>query len=176
MSRTRIEVECQSWDEVDDALAKIGELDLQMKAEDLAAKREIKKIESGRDMALTTYAARRRELEIQIYVYMQRHRADFGKNKSKKLTYGTVDFRNDPSVVVERKGWTVGQIVAAIKERFGKAWKEYVTVKESLAKTKLRELSDEELAVVGLEKTEKKEKPGLKVDFEAVKRAMAQRT
>ena len=172
MARTRIEVRCECWEDVDRVLANIGEIDIRMMAAEHAAKNRIMSVQAGLENVLNPLAAQRKELEMQVYSFMQAHRGDFGKKKSKKLTFGKVDWRTHPAKIVQRKGWSLEAIVQKIKDVFANTWKEYVVVKATLDKTKLRGLSDESLAQVGLEKKQDVDQPGLSVDYEKVKEAL----
>ena len=172
MARTQIEVRCESWEDVDRLLGEIGGVDIEMQEEELASKARIADIQAQLAAGLEPLASRRKELEAQIYAFMKAHRDDFGKKKSMTLTFGKVDWRDYPARVIVRKGWSVEAVIRRIKEIFAKTWREFVDVKESLNKTKVRGLSDEELAQVGLERTQEKDQPGLSVNYEKVKEAL----
>ena len=79
------------------------------------------------------------------------NRADFKKQKSRKLNFGVVGWRKSTSISISTK-----KTLGLIKDLFSKALqKSCIITKESVSKDTLAKLTDEQLAIVKARREEK---------------------
>jgi len=84
------------------------------------------------------------QITVSLEAFALAHKADFGKDRSKKLNFGLLGWRKSTSVVIKKT------TLEKIKEVFAKAKAAMcIITKETVSKEALAKLTDEELASVG---------------------------
>ena len=175
MERTAIRPRVVGWEEVDLALKHIGEIDLEMQQIELEGKEVIRQAELRIEQALAPLAERRKRIEAEIYAFASARVADFGKRKSKNLSYGKVDRRNTPAKIEQLPGVSVEETAERIRKMMPEQYEEFVVERPQLVKVKLRELAGDVLARLGLKKTSEQNQWGIKINYDKVKEALGGR-
>ena len=142
MKRIRVVEALRSWDEVDEKLREIGRL--QIDAEELENEMD-EKIKRIKERYVTKVKMLREEAEkltLSIQAFAQAHREAFGDAKSKAMNYGVLGWRKSTKLVLRRLADTLARLKDAGLD-------EYIKVKESVDKSKLREAPQEVLDQVG---------------------------
>ena len=99
------------WCEVDQALRRMGEIDIESEKLDgkmTLAINEIKETFQPRKEELT---GERKELEESISAFVEQHKGEFVKTRSKELDFGTISFRIIKKITFKTKE----AVVAALK-------------------------------------------------------------
>lgn len=143
MARKRIEgTQFSTWNDVDQALQRIGELD-----------RELVMIEAGSNEQIDTIKARAKEdsapltteklrLEAAMKEFCEANRAEFAKVKTREMTFGSVGFRLSSRIVIKR----IADTLQALKD-FDLL--HCIRIKEECDKEAMKTLDSETLANVG---------------------------
>lgn len=143
MARKRIEgTQLNSWDDVDDSLRQIGEIDRELQLLEAGQNEAIDKIKATAKENATPLQDKKAGLETAIKEYCEANRGEFSKVKSKTFTFGSVGFRLSTKIMVKR----VADTLQALKDLqlFG-----CIRIKEELDKEAMKNLSSETLAEVG---------------------------
>lgn len=160
MGRKRLEnARLRSWDEVDEALKAIGQIDREVAALEAALNERIELLKENTKQQVQPRLYEKEYLELQIKEFCEAHREDM-VGKSRKLNFGTVSFRQSTRILI--KG--VENCLAALKERG--LW-QCITVKESPNKPEMQKLDDMTLAEVGARR-DIRDVFGYEVDMEKV--------
>ncbi|GAA5784664.1 host-nuclease inhibitor Gam family protein [Chitiniphilus shinanonensis] len=110
MARKRVEtptVQLQSWDEVDGALAKIGEINRKLARLEARTNEHIDRIKADAVVVADPLLAQRATLELAMKAFAEANRAEFASSKTKVLTFGEVSFRLSTKVQIKRIGDTL---------------------------------------------------------------------
>jgi phage host-nuclease inhibitor protein Gam len=102
--------EYQNWQDVDAALRRMGEIDINLTRLEGEQTLKINEIKAGYDIKAEGLKAERKRLEISIEAFAEEHKEQFTKIRSKELTFGTVAFRIVHRVVVKSKKATVAAL------------------------------------------------------------------
>lgn len=141
-ARKRIEgTALQSWDEVDNALAQIGQADRELQLIEAAANERIEQIRKEMKTKAQSMLDRKSALEATIKEYCDANRAEFAKVKTKTLTFGEVGYRTSTRIMIKR----VAETLQALKDL---AFTSCIRTKEEPDKEAMKALTDEELAEV----------------------------
>ena len=143
----------ENFNDVDNALKRLcevsvgiekinGEVTLACNAIKESKRAEIEKLESEKNY-----------IEQQITLFCEENKAEFAQKRSKEFVFGEVGYRIVKSVSIPRVKTKVEALLSAIKA-FGLA-KECITYTESPNKEALAELSDGDLAKLGIKRTVK---------------------
>ncbi len=133
-----------NWDHTDQYVRRIGDLTLKINHAQATAKDKIDEIK--RELADEVKSL---QADIQLYtrsveVFAVIHNTEFGKQRSKKLNYGTIGWRKSTSTIIKKN------TLELIKQFFSKAQAAiYIHTKESVDKDALAKLTDEQLAGIG---------------------------
>lgn len=132
----------RSWEDVDNALKLIADLDHRVREAENIMNQRIDRIkeETLRDMA--PLINQRKELENAIEEFTEYSKYDFKESKTKKFTFGEVGFRKTTSIVTRN----VKAIIEALKQH---KMNDCIDVKESINKQKLDDYDDKALEVIG---------------------------
>jgi phage host-nuclease inhibitor protein Gam len=150
MARKRIEqAKLKTWDDADDALRDIGVIDRAMVRLETEANEKIDGIKKSVETTARQLRENKALLELQLEAFCSANRGDFGKVKSKPLTFGTVSFRESSRIIVKKGKAITEAIIAALKEL---GHKECIRTKETLNKEEMKKLDEETLARVGARK------------------------
>jgi phage host-nuclease inhibitor protein Gam len=143
MARKRIEgTALVTYDDADNALRKIGELDREISLIETAGNEAIDRIKAETKAAVEPVAAIKSVLERQLKEFAEARRVDFASTRTRELTFGSIGFRRSTSVVIKK----VGDTLAALKA-LGLAT--CIRTKGEPDKEAMKELDSETLASVG---------------------------
>ncbi len=95
--------EYTNWEEVDQALRRMGEIDIRLTKIEGDMTLKINEIRAEYDTKAEGLKAERKAIEEQITLFAEAHKEEFAKNRSKDLTFGVVAFRIVHKVVVRSK-------------------------------------------------------------------------
>lgn len=143
MARKRLEgTRLGSWDDCDEVLHEIGELDREIGLLESTQNEHIDLIKKNTKAEAAPLHDRKAALELSLKEYCEANRGEFAKVKTKALTFGSVGFRISTKVMVKR----VADTLQALKDMGLSAC---IRVKEELDKEAMKNLSTETLAEVG---------------------------
>jgi phage host-nuclease inhibitor protein Gam len=162
MARKRVENSIKSWQEADEALLQIGRLDREIEAHEAAAQKYIESIKEDLIQRVKPRQEIKAALEMQLQAFCEARREEM-KGKSRKLNFGTVSFRQSTRIVIRG----VQACIAALKSL---NLHDFIRVKESPDKDKMKDLDDAVLAKVGA-KRQPEDVFGYEVNRERVKEA-----
>lgn len=142
MTRTKPDRKIDNWQEADETLLAIGRLERQIEQYEAEFQGLIEEAKAETVAAVQPLQEKRNLLALQLELFCEARREEFGDKKSRELNYGKVSFRQSTRIVI--KG--VKACVARLKDR---GWFEFLRVTESPNKDKLKELPDHTLADLG---------------------------
>ncbi len=137
-------VRITDWENADEHIRKIGDLQLEINQAEHTAKDKID--EAKADLAEKTKTLQEK---IKLYarsleVFAETNKDKFGKQKSKTLYFGTLGWRKSTSISIKKT------TLELIKKVFSKAKaKAYIRTKETVDKESLARLTEKQLAKVG---------------------------
>ena len=162
MARKRIENGLKNWQEADEALLEIGRCERKIEAIEADIQRSMELIKEQAVKMVKPLQERRVALELQLQAFCESRREEF-KGKSRVLNFGTVSFRVSTKIVIRG--------LAACLEALKKlGLGDYIRVKESPDKEKMKDLADATLAEVHA-KRQPEDVFGYEVNRERVKEA-----
>ena len=139
-----------NWEQADTLVREMGDLLLQIHAAEAACNTELVLIKA-------TLAESAKPLQDIIRLHIQsleafavNHQDDFGKARSRKLNFGLLGWRSSSSISTKKD--TLEKLKSVLKPALQK---ECITVKESVNRTGLKKLTDEQLVAVGARRVEK---------------------
>lgn len=142
-ARKRIEgTALQSWDEVDNALAQIGQADRELQLIESAANERIEGVKQAMKDHAAPVLERKTALETAVKEYCDANRAEFAKVKTKTLTFGEVGYRTSTKIMIRR----VAETLQALRDL---AFTSCIRTKEEPDKEAMKALTDEQLAEIG---------------------------
>lgn len=143
MPRVRIsETKLKTFDEVDNYLAKIGEIDRELALIEHAQNETIDALKAETKEKCQPLQQTKSGMELAIKEFCEANRVEFLKNKTRALTFGSVGFRLSSKVIVKR----IADTLQALKDL---GLKNCIRVKEELDKEAMKNLPVETLAQVG---------------------------
>lgn len=138
-----------NWQEADELIKRLGDLTNQIAAVEASAKEQIDKIKA--DLIEVV-----KPLEDSIILHTQSleayaaaHQDDFGKQKSRKLNFGTLGWRASSEIIIGKR------TIENIKAVFATTYKKYLRIKETVNKVALKQLTDEQLADIEARREDK---------------------
>ncbi len=162
MARKRVESSIKNWEGADQALLEIGRIDRQVEATEAMAQGMIEGIKEEAVRQVKPLQERKAALELQLQAFAEAHREEL-KGKSRRLNFGTVSFRQSTKIVIRG-------VKACIDALRNLGLKDYIRVKESPDKEKMKDLDDSILAQVGA-KRQPEDVFGYEVNRERVQEA-----
>ena len=132
-----------SWDEVNNALRRLGEIEIMGQEYEGQMTLEINEIRDRYGKEFGLLAEEQAVIETDIASFVAANKAEFLKVRSKTLDFGTLAFRVTKKIVLRN----TKAVVAAIKAL---GWQQYLRIKEEPDKEALDGLSDTELARIGV--------------------------
>ena len=161
----------KSFDELDKALLRIGELDVSLSKKEASMNAHIQKVRDEFDQETKESRDEKFALETDIEVFCQSNKRAFDHERTKIFTHGEVGFsKNPPKVVQLNKKWTVKSSLEFIKKLFEGKYlrsKEEVNKDEILADYAAEKLDDSKLAAVGL-RIEQEERFRIEINWESL--------
>jgi phage host-nuclease inhibitor protein Gam len=138
-----------NWNEADDHLKRIGDLQVEIVQAELDANLDIYGVKAKlKESTETLTADIKRHIES-LEAFAANHIEDFGSAKSRKLQYGMLGWRASKAIK------TCKDVVERIKSVFGKKAETYLRVKTEADKEALAKLTDEQLVAVGCRRESK---------------------
>ena len=134
------------WDGVNLGLRRMGELDIEK--EDLEGRMtlEINQIKERYKLLVDPVIQERCEIEADIKAFVEGRKDEFLKTRSKDLDFGTIAYRVATSIPTPRAVEKLAAVIRSVKA----LGMNCLRVKEELDKSALEELSDQDLAKIGL--------------------------
>lgn len=143
MARKRLPgTQFETWDDVDSALKRIGELDRDLGMIEAGANEQIDAIKAASKEDAAPLTAEKLGLEAAMKEFCEANRSEFAKVKTREMTFGSVGFRLSSRIVIKR----VADTLQALKD-FGLL--HCIRVKEEADKEAMKALDSETLASVG---------------------------
>ena len=146
-ARQRIEEPAlKSWDEVNDALREVAEIDMQIEAMEAEANRQIAAIKDALQSQAQPLLDRKDVLGRLMKEFSEtRKTTDFAGRKTLSFMFGQLGFRQSTKIVVRN-------VKAVIEALRGKAMADCIIVEEKVSKENLAGYDDATLASVGVKR------------------------
>jgi phage host-nuclease inhibitor protein Gam len=112
MARKVAVSEYKDWNEVDNALRRMGEIDIRLAKLEGEMTLKVNEIKAEYDVKAEGLRVQRKALEEQITLFAEFRKEEFAKIRSKDLTFGVVAYRIVSKVVVKSKAATVAALEA----------------------------------------------------------------
>ena len=140
---TNPRVTITNWEEADGMLKALGDLTMAITQAEFAAKEQID--EAKAELVETTNPLKDKVDDVieVLEAFAAARPEDFGKERSRKLNFGTLGWRKSTSIGIKKN------TLELIKDVFGKDSKIYIRTKEEVDKTALAKLTDDQLKGVG---------------------------
>jgi len=151
------------WNEVDQKLRRIGEIDIALGAIEGTMTLRINGIKEEYEEEVETRKAERQLLEESVTAFAEDHKEEFAKIRSKDLTFGYVAYRVVRSIYIRSKEATVAALHALKLDQ-------YVRTIEEPDKEAMTDLDDKVLAKVGA-KRKVEDKFRIEPNIERIKEA-----
>lgn len=164
MARTKPERRITTWQEADETLLAIGRLERQLEGLEADLQGLIEEAKAETVTAAKPLLEQRNLLALELELYCEAHREEFGDKKTRELNYGRVSFRQSTRILI--KG--IKDCLTALREA---GWLDCLRVSESPNKENMKRLADEDLARVGARR-EVKDVFAYEVDRERVREAL----
>jgi len=142
-----------NWSTADEIVREIGDAQLAINASEAKALDDINEAKAEL-VAATKPLQEKIKLRVRsLEVFVTQNKTDFGKAKSKKLTFGLLGWRKSTSIKISTK-----KTLDMIKDVFSAAKaKVYIVTKESVDKNALAKLTDEVLASIDAQRKVKED-------------------
>jgi len=137
-------IEVKGWSYANEYVRRVGDLQMKITAAEHKAADDINEVK-----AELAKKVKPLQQEIDTYVrsleaFAAAHKADFEKNRSKKLNFGKIGWRKSTSIITKKN------TLELVKKVFAKAkCVACIIIKETVSKEALAKLTDEDLASVG---------------------------
>lgn len=136
----------KSWEDVNDALRQIAEAQIALGDIESEMQKQIVGAKKAAEQQSKPYNDRVAKLEREIKDFVEDHREDMGKAKSKVLTFGEVGFRLSTSVSLPKAKEKLEEIIRRLKAR---QMMDCIVVEEKVSKEALKEYGEDTVAAVG---------------------------
>jgi len=131
-----------SWDEVDQRLRRMGEIDIATERIEGEMTLRINEIRAHYEEEAEILKAERQALEDAINAFADDHKEEFAKTRSKDLTFGFVAYRIVKKIVIRSNEACVAALRALKLDQ-------YIRIVEEPNKEAMADLDDNQLAKVG---------------------------
>jgi phage host-nuclease inhibitor protein Gam len=152
-----------SWEEVDQKLRRIGEIDIALEKIEGSMTLQINEIREKYEREIETYKTDRQALDEAITVFAEERKEEFSKVRSKDMTFGSVAYRVVRSIYIRSKEATVAALHALKLDQC-------IRVIEEPDKEAMVDLEDNILAKVGA-KRKVEDKFRIEPNIERIKEA-----
>ena len=136
----------KSWEDVNDALRQIAEAQITLGDIESEMQKQIVGAKKAAEQQSKPYNDRVAKLEREIKDFVEDHREDMGKAKSKVLTFGEVGFRLSTSVSLPKAKEKLEEIIRRLKAR---QMMDCIVVEEKVSKEALKKYGEDTVAAVG---------------------------
>jgi len=141
-----------SWDDVDAALKRMGEIDIEMANVAGEATLKINDIKEAAKVKVAGAESERKHLEKLVTIFCEGNKDEFAKKRSKDLNFGTIGFRLVKNVSLPRDKAKIAELLKNLKA-YG--LNDCIEYEEKPDKDKIAELADESIVKLGLKRTVK---------------------
>lgn len=120
MARKRIEDEAPaftSWDDVDQALAIIGDNLRSIEAIEAKMQENIDNEKTAAELQARAFIENNARLERQIKLFAEDHREDMDGKKTKTLNFGSLGFRKSTKITLPKAGAKLAEMIRQLVER-----------------------------------------------------------
>jgi len=148
MARTRI-VETpalRSWEDVDAALREIAEKRIALQDIESEMQRQIIGIKKITEQESKPFVDRISKLERDLKEFVEDHRTELGKTKTRDLNFGNVGYRLSTSVSIPKAKEKIAEIIRRLKAR---NMNDCIIVKEDVSKESLKKYGEDTVNAVG---------------------------
>lgn len=139
----------QDWEQVDNAVRDIGELQLQIDAANGRLTERTNELKAAAKAEVAPLEAQQKLLKTLVEAYCHENKAAFAEKRSKELTFGTIGFKIVHKMPMPKAAKKLADLIAGLKN-FGLL--ECIRREEVVDKDKLKELDAATLAKLGLKK------------------------
>lgn len=148
MARKRIVEEpvLKSWEDVNEALREIALEEIVLSDIDGDMNKQIIGIKKVAEQECKPHKDRIDKLSKDIKEYVEEHRDDLGKKKTKTLNFGEVGFRQSTTISIPKAKDKVAEILKRLRAR---GMKDCIVVKEDISKEALRQYGEDKVLAVG---------------------------
>ena len=141
-----------TWNEVDIALKRMGEIDIATAKTAGEATLKINEIKEKAKSENAGLDSERKHLEKIVTLFCESKKDEFAKKRSKEFNFGTVGFRTVKNVSIPRDKAKLAALIKSLKS-YGLS--ECIAYEEKPNKDKIAELADESIVKLGLKRTVK---------------------
>lgn len=138
----------ESWDEVGVAIGNIGQCRMRIKKAENALNASIAELKASYEEQIKEDLETAEDLEEQVKLFTNAHKADFADRKTKEFVYGEVGFRKSTEIITRN----VKAIIEALKQH---KMDDCIKVSEKLDKDVMATYDDKALTAVGAKRSEK---------------------
>ena len=150
MAKKQVMSEYQDWQDIDNGLRRMGEIDIQIRKLEGEQTLRTNEIKAEYDLKAEGLKAERKGIENNIALFTEAHKEEFMKTRSKELTFGLVAYRVTTKLIIR----SVKATVAALKAL---GLESYLTINPEPDREAMKGLDSGTLAKVGASlKTEDK--------------------
>jgi len=143
-------MQLETWDDVDNAVRRMGELDIALERIQGDLQLSINTLKDQAKARSLPFIDERKALEKQVQLYCEERKDEFVKKRSRVLTYGTIGYRLVRSVSLPRVKDKVAALLKALKA-YG--LQECIRVEETPLRERIEELDEATIAKLGLRRT-----------------------
>lgn len=138
----------ENWDEVATSLKNIGQCRMRIKKAENALNASIAEMKESYEEQIKEDLETAEDLEEQVKLFTNAHKADFADKKTKEFTYGKVGFRKSTEIITRN----VKAIIEACKQH---KMIDCIKVSEKLDKDVMATYDDKALTAVGAKRSDK---------------------
>ncbi len=150
MKTTNTTTTINSWDDVDNALRRIAEIDIEKSQIDGDTTLKINKIREEAKAISQEIDNDKKQLEKAIELFCEANKAEFASRRSRVLNFGTIGYRLVKSVSIPRTRERVEALLRSLKA-YG--YQSCIVYEERPDRDEIAELDDSVLVKLGLRKT-----------------------
>ena len=147
----------QSWDEVDNQLRKLGELQIKKTKLEGTLQVKINELKESYSAQCGIIAAEAKQIETEITRFCDSRKDEFLNKRNKKLNFGVVAYRVSEKVIL-------GSVESVIKSIKNLNLEYVLRIKEEIDKEKIKSLDKQTLTKIGV-KIETKDKISIEPDI-----------
>lgn len=139
------ELAIKDWNELDNSLRRLCEIERDVTKQESRLNQAVEKLKDKHKQEAAPLIAERKQIERDIERFCEERKAEIGPAKSRKLTFGTVAFRQVTKLLIHAADATI----AAIKQILPEREDELISVTEAPNKPALADLDDGTLLALG---------------------------
>ncbi|MBB6672998.1 host-nuclease inhibitor Gam family protein [Cohnella nanjingensis] len=148
MAKTKEQPVFQSWDEVNEGMRSLIEIDQHVTNIESTMNNQLNEIKKDAELRAKPLLAQKEKLMKDIQAFTEHHIDEFRESKTKSLTFGEVGFRRATSISYRN----VKAVLEALKLH---KMTDCIKVTEAIEKDQLSKYDDAALARIGVKRTSK---------------------